>query len=69
VPDYVPLSPIDDRNLIGHLLFGARGGMVYLTMADGRVLFRSGRITFLDEDALRREAKGIAAQLHRRYYG
>jgi cytosine/adenosine deaminase-related metal-dependent hydrolase len=69
VLDYVPISPMNDRNLIGHLLFGARGGKVYLTISDGRVLYRHGRITFLDEDSLRREAKGVAGQLHRRYYG
>jgi cytosine/adenosine deaminase-related metal-dependent hydrolase len=69
VPDYVPISPIEKRSLIGHLLFGARGGKVYLTMSDGRVLYRRGKITFLDEDSLNREAKGIAGALHRRYYG
>jgi hypothetical protein len=38
-------------------------------MSDGRILYRQGKVAFLDEDTLIREAKEIAAKVYRRYYG
>ncbi|MBN2431081.1 MAG: amidohydrolase family protein [Acidobacteria bacterium] len=69
VPDYIPATPVSPDNLLGHLIFGAQGGPMFLTLADGRILFREGRVTFLDETALRREARAVAVRLHERYYG
>ena len=68
VLDYVPLTPIHLDNLLGHLIFGVRGGKAYLTAADGRVLYRDGRLTFVDEDQVMREAAKVAKVLHQRYY-
>jgi len=69
VLDYVPLSPISRENLVGHLLFGAKKGNAWLTMAGGQVLYREGRFPGLDENEVLREAGRAAKRLHERYYG
>ena len=68
VPDYVPVSPIGMVNVLGHLIFGARGGKMYLTVAGGRVLYQAGRTAFVDEAEVIRRAAGVARSLHDRYY-
>ena len=68
VLDYVPISPIHLDNVLGHLLFGVRAGKVYMTVADGRVLYRNGELTFVDEIEATEKAIQIANRLHRRYY-
>ena len=69
VLNYAPVSPIDRENLIGHIIFGARGGCVFMTVSNGKVLFQDGKITFADEENLVREGKKAADRLYRRYYG
>jgi len=67
VLDYAPVSPMDRDNLTDHLVFGARSGRAYLTVAGGRIVCREGAVTFMDEEAVRREARKAAAALWRRY--
>ncbi len=69
VLDYIPLTPISQGNLMGHLLFGAKTGKAFMTISDGVIIFRDGMITIIDENDLVREARDTARQLHRRYYG
>jgi len=69
VLDYAPLSPVSRGNLLGHLLFGAKKGNAWLTMAGGEVLYREGRFLKVDEDEILREARRAAKRLHARYYG
>ncbi|MDC7227108.1 MAG: amidohydrolase family protein [Spirochaetales bacterium] len=69
VLDYIPLTPITAENALGHLIFGAKGGNVYMTISSGRILYENGKLTFTFEEALRDEIKAAAASLHRRYYG
>jgi len=66
--DYAPISPISLGNVLGHLLFGARTGKAYLTVADGKVLFHDGRVTFVNEAEVTRQARAAARALHERYY-
>ena len=69
VLDYVPITPLSPENLVGHLLFGAKGGRVFMTVSDGVIIFRDGSITTIDETDLVREARIAAKGLHRRYHG
>ena len=69
VLDYVPLAPVSPENFVGHLLFGAKGGRVFITVSDGVIIYRDGRITTIDETDLVREARIAAEGLHRRYHG
>jgi len=67
VLDYVPRTPIHPGNLLAHLIFGAGRGPAHLTMADGLILYREGRIAFLDEEELNQRAAEAAAKLKERY--
>ncbi|PIE54011.1 MAG: hypothetical protein CSA35_08035 [Dethiosulfovibrio peptidovorans] len=69
VLDYVPTSPIDANNVLGHLVFGARGGNAFMTVVGGKILWRDG--VFADEELNRREsgilARSAARRLHDRF--
>jgi putative selenium metabolism protein SsnA len=69
VLDYTPLTPITLENLMGHLIFGAKGGKVFMTVSDGVIIYRDGVMTSIDEESLVRKAQKTAERLHRRYYG
>jgi putative selenium metabolism protein SsnA len=68
VLNYVPLSPINKDNVLGHLIFGAKGGHVNMTIVNGKVLFQDGEIKFLNEYEENIRARKIAKGLHERYY-
>jgi cytosine/adenosine deaminase-related metal-dependent hydrolase len=69
VLDYIPETPLDSENIIGHLIYGARGGKVFMTISDGNILYKDGKITFTFESSIRNEIQEAALQLHRRYHG
>jgi cytosine/adenosine deaminase-related metal-dependent hydrolase len=67
VLDYVPLSPVEEKNLTGHLLFGAKGGKTFLTAVNGRILWHEGRFPEHDIETLRFEARRAAHSLAQRF--
>ncbi len=69
VPDYVPLSPVREDNIPGHLIFGAKNGRAWMTVCGGRVLWRDGVFTGLDEADILGRAGRAAKSLYRRYHG
>lgn len=69
VLDYVPETPVNENNIAGHLIFGARGGKTFMTVSDGNILYHDGKITFTFESSIKNEIKKAAENLHRRYYG
>ena len=69
VLDYIPETPISEDSLMGHLIFGAQGGKVHMTIASGNILYRDGKLTFTFESALNEKIRHAALELHRRYYG
>lgn len=68
VLDYVPLSPISEKNILGHLLFGAKGGKTFLTAVNGDILWRKGDFLHKDMDVLRFEARRAARSLADRFW-
>jgi 5-methylthioadenosine/S-adenosylhomocysteine deaminase len=58
--DTLPFTPLND--LHRQLVFCENGGSVRLTMVAGRVVFENGRLTTIDEAALRAEAREIFAR-------
>jgi cytosine/adenosine deaminase-related metal-dependent hydrolase len=68
VLDYVPVAPLHLNNLLGHLIFGARAGKVYMTVAGGKIVYRDGIVTVVDEEEVMQRARHIARALHERYY-
>jgi 5-methylthioadenosine/S-adenosylhomocysteine deaminase len=55
--------PVHDPEV--SLVFSARPQDVLLTMVEGRVLYREGKVSTLEEDALRAEVERVAAKLTR----
>ena len=45
VIDYIPETPVNSGNVLGHLIFGARGGRAYMTISHGNILYHDGKIT------------------------
>lgn len=66
-PDYIPLTPVSRENLLAHLLFGAKQGRAFLTVVNGRILWKEGTFLHLDADELYRQGKRIAGELHAAY--
>jgi cytosine/adenosine deaminase-related metal-dependent hydrolase len=61
VLDYIPLSPVSEANLLGHILFGAKGGKAHLTAVNGKILWRKGEFPGHDMNSLRFRAKRAAS--------
>ena len=69
VLDYVPETPVSSDNIIGHLLFGAKGGKSFMTVSNGNILYHDGKLTFTFESSIKNQIRTAADKLHRRYYG
>ncbi len=67
VPEYIPLTPVSRENVLAHLLFGAKQGRAFMTVVNGRVLWKEGVFPHLDADELRVQGKRVAGELHAAY--
>lgn len=67
VMDYVPLSDISRENLAFHLIFGAGSSRAWMTISDGRIIWRDGQFPFLNESEILEEAGKAAKALHKRF--
>lgn len=67
VLDYVPLTPISSENLLGHLVFGAKGGKAFMTVVDGEILWLKGSFAFPGSDELYLQARKVARDFHSRF--
>lgn len=63
VADYDPLTPFDDSNANGHILFGMNGRSVVTTVCNGRVLMRERKVLVADEPAVMQACRDSAARL------
>ena len=68
VTDYVPVTHVSLENLFYHLVFGIQGKPMFMTIADGKILYENGKITQIDEAAANDAIRNAAHTLHRRYY-
>ena len=68
VVDYVPATEISPENVMGHLIFGAKSSKAYLTISNGKIIYRDGKITFIDEDVFVKEAKKTAGALWKKFF-
>ena len=57
--DTLAFTPLNDIHR--QLVYCENGSSVRLTMVDGRVVYRNGRVTTVDEVGIRAEARAIAA--------
>ena len=60
---YDPLTPMNENNINGHLVFGVTGHDVVTTVANGRVLMKDRRLTQIDEAKVMADCRQAAAEL------
>ncbi|MFQ6090614.1 MAG: amidohydrolase family protein, partial [Candidatus Bipolaricaulia bacterium] len=62
--NYLPPTPLNEGNFMGHMIFGLAGSLdVVTTIVNGRVLMRDRRILGVDEGAAYEEAREVAQSL------
>lgn len=67
--DYVPITPMDENNINGHLLFGVNGAMVTTTIASGKVLMRDRELIGVDKASVLKESREVSSNLWARING
>jgi putative selenium metabolism protein SsnA len=68
ITDYIPVTNINLDNLFYHLIFGVQGQPMYMTIADGKILYQGGEFKNFYEYETLNQIKHVAGKLHRKYY-
>lgn len=63
VTDYDPLTPMNETNINGHILFGMTGRSVVTTVANGKVLMKDRILTTVDEAKVMADCRQAAMEL------
>jgi cytosine/adenosine deaminase-related metal-dependent hydrolase len=63
VVDYRAPTPLDERNVVGHLLFGLGAARVLHVLVDGRLVLRDGEVVTVDAARIYARAREAAARL------
>lgn len=63
VVDYNPLTPMNESNCNGHILFGMMGRSVKTTVANGRVLMKDRELIGIDEEKVMAECRSQAEKV------
>lgn len=64
--DYEPLTPLNENNLNGHLLFGVNGAMVTNTIGSGRILMKDRELVGVNKKEVLKETREVAQDLWNR---
>lgn len=66
--DYIPFTPFDESNFLGHLCFGIGGASVDTTIAGGKILMHNKTLKInIDEQKIAHEAQSLAKSLWERF--
>ncbi|MCL2851567.1 MAG: putative aminohydrolase SsnA [Defluviitaleaceae bacterium] len=66
VVDYDPLTPMDETNIGGHILFGMMGRSVDSTMINGRFVYKNRELLVADEKQIFAKSREQAADFWKR---
>ncbi|OGS01899.1 MAG: hypothetical protein A2V88_12995 [Elusimicrobia bacterium RBG_16_66_12] len=66
VLDYAPATPVTERNLAGHFIYGMNSSHVRHVISNGKIIVKNRRMTLVDEDKILKEAVKQAERLWRR---
>ena len=66
VVDYDPLTPLDESNIAGHILFGMMGRSVDSTMINGRFVYKNRELLVADEKRIFAKSREQAADFWKR---
>lgn len=64
--DYLPPTPFDAGNFLGHLIFGMVDATVDTTVCRGKILMRDKQILSLDEERITARSRELAPKMWRR---
>lgn len=64
--DYLPPTPLDETNFLGHLIFGLVDATVDTTVCRGKILMRGKKILSLDEERISARSRELAPGMWRR---
>jgi len=64
--DYLPPTPLDSGNFLGHLIFGMVDATVDTTVCRGKILMRGKKILSLDEERIAARCRELAPKMWRR---
>ncbi len=64
--DYLPPTPMDAGNFLGHLIFGLVDAVVDTTVCRGQVLMSNKQITTLDEERIAARSRELAPKVWKR---
>jgi cytosine/adenosine deaminase-related metal-dependent hydrolase len=67
ITNYRPVTTLTLDNLFYHLMFGVQGKEMYMTIADGKIIFSDNKIHSIDEDQANKEIKLAAKKHHEKY--
>ncbi|MDO9548665.1 MAG: amidohydrolase family protein [Candidatus Marinimicrobia bacterium] len=68
ITNYIPVTEINLGNLFYHLIFGVQGQPMYMTIADGIILYKDGVMQTIDEQEIIQNVKNAVRKLHKNYY-
>ena len=63
VTDYIPITPMDETNCNGHILFGMSGRSVIHTVCAGKILMQDRELLCCDEEQVAAQVREGAAKL------
>ncbi|OGS35571.1 MAG: hypothetical protein A2506_03330 [Elusimicrobia bacterium RIFOXYD12_FULL_66_9] len=66
VLDYAPATPVTERNLAGHFIYGMNSSHVQHVISNGRLIVKNRRMTTVDEEKILSKARKQAERLWRR---
>ena len=64
--DYLPPTPLNEANFLGHLIFGMVDATVDTTVCKGKVLMKGKKILSLDEERITARARELAPKMWQR---
>ncbi len=68
ITNYIPVTEINLDNLFYHLIFGVQGQPMYMTIADGIILYKDGKMQTLNEPDIIQNVQKAVRKLHKNYY-
>ncbi|AOR22752.1 putative aminohydrolase SsnA [Clostridium taeniosporum] len=63
IVDYNPLTPMNEQNFNGHIMFGISGRCVDTTIVNGKVIMENRKIVTLDENEIFKKSREVSERL------
>jgi putative selenium metabolism protein SsnA len=64
--DYIPPTPMNENNFLGHLIFGMTDSAVDTTVCRGQILMKNKQIVTMDEERLAARSRELAPKMWER---